>query len=97
MATQSRTNPPKRRRITFNIQAAPGSTVSVAGDFNQWNVNGKLLKDKENNGHFSGSMLLEPGRYEYKLIINGKWSLDPACSDTAKNDCGTLNNVLNIT
>ena len=86
----------KRKRINFNIQAAPGSTVCVAGDFNQWNETKKKLTDKKGDGTFTGCLLLEPGTYEYKLVIDGQWHMDPQCEDTVENDQGTLNNVIRI-
>jgi len=87
---------PKRRRIHFNVQADPGSAVFVAGDFNTWDPRKKALTDRSGGGRFTGCVLLEPGRYEYKLVINDTWCLDPVCGDRVENPCGTLNNVLHV-
>jgi 1,4-alpha-glucan branching enzyme len=83
-----------RKRVTFAVQAEPGSTVCVAGDFNNWDPSRKKLTDKQGNGMFSGSALVSKGRYEYKLLINDVWCVDPECSNWAHNDFGSLNSVM---
>ncbi|MFT4639302.1 MAG: hypothetical protein ACI8T1_002627 [Verrucomicrobiales bacterium] len=39
-------------------------------------------------------MLFEPGRYEYKFVINGEWSADVHCPHWVLNEFETLNSVL---
>lgn len=83
-----------RRRITFACNAQSGSTVLVAGTFNDWDETAKPLKETKQSGIFKGVLLLEPGRYEYKLLVNDVWSVDPSCPDWVSNDVGSLNSVL---
>lgn len=83
-----------KRRITFVVEAGPGKTVSVAGSFNDWNPEAKYLKDKNNDGVYRGIVLLAPGKYEYKFVIDGIWSMDAGNPDFAANDFGTLNSLL---
>ncbi len=81
-----------RRRVTFEVQAAPGQVVCVAGSFNDWEPCKQLL-EKE-NGVYRGTMMLAPGVYEYKYVIDGDWRLDEINPNFAANDFGTLNSVL---
>ena len=83
-----------RRRITFACNAQSGSSVFVAGSCNDWSEDGKLLKESKQAGLFKGVLLLAPGRYEYKLLVNDIWSVDPNCPDWVSNDIGSLNSVL---
>lgn len=85
-----------KKRITFHCNAEPGSEVYVAGDFNEWNPEKRKLSDKEGNGHFTTTMFLSPGTYEYKFIINGQWSIDPECEEWVPNKMGSLNSVIRI-
>ena len=39
-------------------------------------------------------MMLEPGTYEYKFVVDGEWKLDSNNPNFAPNDLGTLNSVL---
>ena len=87
---------PKRRRVIFSINAEPGSKVFLAGSFNNWNLTKKPLTDKSGDGSFRATLLLEPGSYEYKFIINGIWCVDPECSDWRSNEMGSLNSVVNV-
>lgn len=81
-----------RRRVTFEIEAKPGQTVCVAGSFNDWEPS-KVLSEKA-PGVFSGTMMLAPGVYEYKFVVDGDWRLDERNPNFAANDFGTLNSVL---
>ena len=82
-----------RRSITFTVEDAPGKQVAVAGTFNDWTPDRPLL-DKEGNGIYSCRMMLEPGTYEYKFVVDGEWKLDSNNPNFAPNDLGTLNSVL---
>jgi 1,4-alpha-glucan branching enzyme len=86
----------RRKRIKFSVLAEPRSKVYVAGEFNNWDPSKKQLKDKTGNGDFEGSMLLEPGKYEYKFVVNNHWTIDPRCSDWKSNGYGSINSLLDI-
>lgn len=85
-----------RKRVTFTVPAEPGSTVGVSGTFNNWDPVGTAMTDKNNDGNYTVTMLLSPGVYEYKFIVNGTWSVDPNCSEWVQNSLGTLNSVLRV-
>ena len=83
-----------KKRVKFEVEAGVGKTVSIAGSFNEWDPNVKYLLDKDNNGVYVGYLMLEPGVYEYKFIIDGEWHLDDKNSNFSPNDFGTLNSVV---
>jgi 1,4-alpha-glucan branching enzyme len=83
-----------KKKVTFQIQTDPGSKVFVAGTFNNWDPTKNKMKEK--NGVYSTSILLEPGRYEYKFIINDVWCIDPSMSDWQPNSMGSLNSVIEV-
>ncbi len=87
---------PKTKRVTFTVRAEPGSSVSVAGDFNSWDPQNKVLADKDGSGLFKAALSLAPGTYEYKFVINGTWCVDPDCKEWVQNTLGTLNSVLRV-
>ncbi len=88
--------PVVRRRVEFMIEAGPGKTVSVAGSFNDWDPMSKVLADKDGNGVYRGIMMLIPGEYEYKFVVDGDWRIDENNPCFASNDLGTLNSVLKV-
>jgi len=93
MSTQTKT---PRRRVKFQLSAASGSKVFIAASFNHWSPNKNALKYNASAGHYSCSVLLEPGRYEYKFVINGVWCVDPLCVEWAPNEHGSINSILNV-
>ena len=80
-----------RKRIEFKVAAAPGSEVLVAGTFNNWDDNSIKMKNQEENGAYSAKILLAPGTYEYKFIINGEWHADPNCPNWVQNSQKNIN------
>jgi len=48
-------------------------SVSLRGSFNSW---GEWPMEKQSDGTWSITVDLEPGEYQYKFYINGKWPQD---------------------
>ncbi len=89
----TKTNRPVRRRVTFLYEDEPGMVVAVAGSFNEW-LPDKQLIDKNGDGIYTGTMMLAPGVYEYKFVVNGDWKIDDHNPNFTPNDIGSLNSVL---
>lgn len=86
----------KRRRVKFEVLAEPDSKVFLAGSFNNWDGETKQLKEKDGDGVYTGTLLLEPGEYEYKFVINGEWLIDSENPNFSQNQMGTLNSVVKV-
>lgn len=82
------------KSVTFTVRADAGKSVYLAGCFNQWNPTGKKMLDKKNEGVYTATVKLVPGRYEYKFVIDGVWCADPENLDFVQNEHGTLNSVI---
>jgi 1,4-alpha-glucan branching enzyme len=95
-AKATKTDQPRRRRVTFQFEAGPESDVRLAGSFNNWVPTAYRLIRKRGNGTYATTLLLPVGRYEYKLVVNGQWRCDPACADWVPNEHGTRNSVLEV-
>lgn len=52
--------------------------------------------DKQGAGHFSATVLLHPGEYQYRFVVNGEWCVDPGNGDRVANDLGSLNSVVRV-
>lgn len=86
----------RRRKMRFQVKAEKGSSVFLAGSFNNWDPNAITLK-QNGDGLYSTSVSLPPGRHEYKFIINGAWRNDEQCQQLASNSYGSHNNVIEVT
>ena len=81
-----------KKRVVFAVEAEPQSEVAVAGSFTDWEPVPLTIRDAK----FQKMVYLPKGRYEYKFLINGRWSIDPACAVWAPNEFGTLNSVVEV-
>jgi 1,4-alpha-glucan branching enzyme len=95
MAKTTSKQKPKMRRVTFSIEAADAQKVVLGGDFNDWSAEAHpMTKDK--SGTWKKTLVLPPGRFEYKFLVDGRWRNDPRNKETCANCFGTHNNVLVI-
>ena len=85
----------KRRRVTFSFESSDAQEVILVGDFNNWNVKKHSMK-KDGNGTWVKSVIISPGKYEYKFLVDGQWKEDPQNGQTCPNCFGTYNNVINL-
>ena len=83
----------KRRRINMAYEAPQAKEVFLMGDFNKWNTKTHPMKPNQ-EGIWEKTLMLYPGRYEYKFLQDGLWQVDPRNSDLCYNCYGTQNNVL---
>ncbi len=61
-------------KVTFTVPAKDANSVSVAGEFNEWNTEATVLK-KLKNGSFKGTIdLPKDKQYEFKYVVDGQWT-----------------------
>jgi len=85
----------KNQRVTFRLKAPSVKEVILMGDFNNWDA-GSHPMEKDENGIWKVSMMIPPGKYEYRLLVDGQWRLDSGNNQTVPNSFGTENNVLTV-
>ncbi|MEI6788605.1 MAG: glycogen-binding domain-containing protein [bacterium] len=86
----------KGKKVDFQVTAEPGSEVFVAGTFNNWDPKMHRMKDSPGSGHCKATLVLPPGRHEYKFVVNSEWRADSNCAESVLNDQGSLNSVITI-
>ena len=84
-----------RRAVNFEVRDLPGKEVLVAGTFNDWQPV-KKLTDKNGDGIYRGRIMLSPGEYQYKFLIDGEWRADAGNPNFTPNGFGSLNSVIVI-
>ena len=84
-------------KVTFTVPAEEANSVSVVGDFNEWNTEATELK-KLKNGTFKGTVDLETASsYEFRYVIDGTYVNDEQADAFAWNDFAAAENgVLNL-
>jgi 1,4-alpha-glucan branching enzyme len=86
----------KKRKVTFSMNSSDAKEVILVGDFNDWNPK-KHPMQKDRNGMWVKSVIISPGKYEYKFLVDGQWKEDPKNGQTCPNCFGTYNNVFSLT
>ncbi len=87
-------SPTRARRVTLRAPlGGPADVVIVTGDFSHWSPDGIRL-ERESDGSWSASLQLEPGVYQYRLIVDGHWSNNPGAEKHVRNAYGSENDVL---
>ncbi len=71
-------------------------SLSVAGDFNHWNPNTHPLHPDTRLGIWQACIKVPPGRYRYRLVVDGKWLADTHNPHVETNPFGELNNIIEV-
>ena len=63
------------QEVTFTLDAPGAEHVLLAGDFNEWTLDGSEMHPSD--GVWTKVMKLPPGRYRYRYVVDGRWQHDP--------------------
>ncbi len=87
------------RNVTFKFKPdSKPQSLCVAGSFNDWTVGKSPMTDPDGDGVYTANLLLAPGAYQYKFVVNGNgWTEDKAGEDGNSDDgFGGKNSILNV-
>jgi len=80
--------------ITFD--AAGAKSVSIVGDFNDWDSTASPLTRFGANGPWTATVKVMPGRHLYAFMVDGKLVVDPRAPHTRDLDFGGDASVLMV-
>jgi 1,4-alpha-glucan branching enzyme len=69
--------------------------VCLVGSFNDWSTKKHPMKRGE-NGTWTANVMLSPGTYEYRLLVDGHWADDPRADRHVPNEFGSTNAIRSI-
>ena len=82
-------------KVQFIFSAPEAHSVSLRGDFNDWDTFANPMK-KDKKGIWKVTVNLKPGRYEYRFFVDENWENDPSCIACVPNDFGSMNCVIEV-
>lgn len=85
----------QRKRVTLVLNAPDANAVYLMGDFNHWNQMIHPMKQEE-DGTWKKTIMVKPGRYEYRFLVDDQWWNDASNDHLCRNCFGTDNNVLEV-
>jgi hypothetical protein len=86
---------PQTIAVKFALTNPDAKSVSVCGEFNGWSIGASPMK-RRRDGQWETVLELNPGRYQYKFVVDGEWLTDPAARESIPNPHGSLNSVIAV-
>jgi hypothetical protein len=84
--------------IKFVLVAPHAKTVSVVGDFNDWDAKATPMTRTPTGGTWSVALPLHAGRHVYAFVVNGadgvQWLADPSAPLAPEDGLGAPNSVV---
>jgi 1,4-alpha-glucan branching enzyme len=88
-------SPPKKSIHRFEFQHNEARGVWIAGSFNDWRPDATPMVAL-GDGRWVKELTLPPGRYEYRVLVDGNWVDDPNAKETVANPHGGMNAVITV-
>jgi hypothetical protein len=82
--------------VVFVTLYPRADNVQIAGDFNNWQPEYTPMQKVGEGGIWQTEMNLMPGRYRYRLVVDGQWQQDPYNESTELNPFGGFNSVIEV-
>jgi chromosome partitioning protein len=83
------------KSIKFITLYPRAKAVQIAGDFNNWKPQQTIMK-ASNDGKWELAMELAPGKYRYRMVVDGQWQQDPYNGNVEVNPYGEYNSILEV-
>jgi 1,4-alpha-glucan branching enzyme len=85
----------EEQQVTLAFFDPKAKRVCVAGTFNYWRSDATPLKNP-GSGEWAVQLMLKPGQYEYRFVVDGRWTGDPRTPQRVTNPYGEFNSVLTV-
>jgi len=82
--------------VAFVTLYPRAESVQIAGDFNGWQPTKLPMEKVGQNGVWQASAKLPPGKYRYRLVVDGQWQQDPYNEIMELNPFGGYNSIVEV-
>jgi len=82
--------------VVFSYYDPVAQNVQLVGDFSNWEPVEDVMVQKEGNNLWKGIFPLDPGKYQYKFVVDGEWKLDPYNSEVVTSNMGANNSLVSV-
>ncbi len=85
------------REFQFVLLAPRAATVTLVGDFNDWDASRTPMHRAQGGALWSATVSLTPGRYRYAFLVNtSQWVADPAAPAAPDDEFGAPSSVVTV-
>ncbi len=81
--------------LLFVAHFPNAKSVGVAGEFNNWTPQ-RMANDFDAGDTFRTLISTKPGRYRYRLVVDGRWQADPHNRYAEPNPFGEVDSVVEV-
>jgi 1,4-alpha-glucan branching enzyme len=93
--TKSKTATASQVLVHFEFVHPTAQRICIAGTFNEWHCSATPMIAL-GEGRWAKELLLPPGTYEYRFVVDGEWVGDPKANETVENPFGSHNMLLRV-
>lgn len=86
---------PRLRTVHFELFAPEAHAVFLAGSFNDWSSTATPM-NCQGEVRWVKNLLLPPGHYQYRFVVDRQWMADPKANDYVPNPFGGCNSVVHV-
>ncbi|HZE96875.1 MAG TPA: glycogen-binding domain-containing protein [Planctomycetota bacterium] len=91
----SRSSASQTRQVPVIVRVGEGRKVVLTGDFTSWSAEGVPMKPLS-GGRYGANLQLQPGTYQFRILVDGNWANDLDSGSRVSNPFGTENSVLEV-
>lgn len=84
------------KEVTFAMESPVAKDIYIAGDFNGWEMNDGSRLVRGENGCWEKRVKLPHGRYRYKFVVDGEWTIDSKNQEREINAFGSFDSIMEI-
>ena len=75
--------------VRFRLRQPGASSVSVAGDFNEWSDSANPMT--RSGDAWTATLRLAPGEYQFMYVVDGRWIAPPDAAEVVPDGFGGSN------
>jgi 1,4-alpha-glucan branching enzyme len=83
------------QRVHFEFTSPSAEAVYIAGTFNEWQEKATPMVAL-GGGRWAKDLMLAPGVYAYRLVVDGRWMADPSAHEAVPNPFGESDSVCKV-
>ena len=83
----------QEQHVVMHRSFPNAKTVCIAGSFNEWKPD-SIQMINFGGDRWRLDLMLKPGKYEYRFVVDGNWTDDPVTHNQIPNPFGGHNSVL---
>jgi hypothetical protein len=83
------------RQVTVVVRIDARREVVLTGDFTGW-ARDRVRLVEDSPGQWRATLELPPGQHQYRLLVDGEWSILPGARRTVPNSMGGVNGIFTV-